>query len=288
VRLATWNVNSARARHFRLVDWLDRAAPDVACLQETKMADDEFDALYADDLFRRGYEVAHFGQGRWNGVALLSRQGLTDVVKGLPPEAGPLAAEARALGATCGSLRVWSLYVPNGRSLDDPMYAYKLTWLAGLRQVLAGEVQADRPLVVAGDFNIAPADVDVWDPAAFVGSTHVTDAERQVLADLAEAGLHDLVRHRWPTEVAFSYWDYRAGMFPKNLGMRIDLMLGTDPLRDRLAAAYVDRQARKGKDPSDHAPVIVDLDEARDGDIGPLVPPPSLQSGRSSGRRPRG
>jgi exodeoxyribonuclease-3 len=280
MRLATWNVNSARARHFRLVDWLDRAKPDVACLQETKMGDAEFDSLYADDLFRRGYEVAHFGQGRWNGVAVLSRVGLTDVVQGLPPDAGPLAQEARALGATCGDLRVWSLYVPNGRSLDDPMYAYKLTWLAGLRQMLQGELATAAAMVVAGDFNIAPADGDVWDVAAFVGSTHVTDAERQVLTDLASDGLHDLVRHRWPTEVAYSYWDYRAGMFHKNLGMRIDLVLGTGGLRDRLAAAYVDRQARKGKDPSDHAPVIVDLDEARDGDIGPLVPPPSLQSGR--------
>lgn len=288
MRLATWNVNSARARHFRLVDWLDRAAPDVACLQETKMGEDEFDSLYSEDLFRRGYSVAHFGQGRWNGVALLSRVGLEDVTTGLPDAAGPLAGEARAIGATCGDLRVWSLYVPNGRSLDDPMYPAKLTWLGGLRQVLAEELAGPRPVVVAGDFNIAPADVDVWDPAAFVGSTHVTDAERQVLADLDSDGLHDLVRSRWPSEVAYSYWDYRAGMFHKNLGMRIDLVLGTDALRDRLAAAYVDRQARKGKDPSDHAPVVVDLDEARDGDIGPLVPPPSMQSGRRpSGSRSR-
>jgi exodeoxyribonuclease III len=283
VRLATWNVNSARARHFRLVDWLDRAAPDVACLQETKMSDAEFDALYADDLFRRGYAVAHFGQGRWNGVAVLSRVGLEDVVTGLPASAGPLAGEARALGATCGEMRVWSLYVPNGRSLDDPMYASKLTWLGGLRETLDGELAGGRALVVMGDFNIAPADSDVWDPSAFVGSTHVTDAERQVLAELESDGLYDLVRHRWPTEAAYSYWDYRAGMFHKNFGMRIDLVLGTVGLRDRLAAAYVDRQARKGKDPSDHAPVIVDLDEAPDGDIGPLVPPPSLQPGR----RPR-
>jgi exodeoxyribonuclease-3 len=277
MRLATWNVNSARARHFRLVDWLDRAAPDVACLQETKMGDEEFDALYSDDLFRRGYAVAHFGQGRWNGVALLSRVGLDDVVRGLPDAAGPLAGEARAIGATCGELRVWSLYVPNGRSLDDPMYAAKLTWLGGLRQVLAGELAEPRPVVVAGDFNIAPADRDVWDAAAFQGSTHVTAEERQVLADLESDGLHDLVRARWPDQVAYSYWDYRAGMFHKNFGMRIDLVLGTEPLRGRLAAAYVDRQARKGKDPSDHAPVIVDLDEAPDGDIGPLVPPPSAQ-----------
>jgi exodeoxyribonuclease-3 len=284
VRLATWNVNSARARHFRLVDWLDRAKPDVACLQETKMADDEFDALYADDLFRRGYAVAHFGQGRWNGVALLSRVGLDDVVTALPDGAGPLAGEARAIGGTCGDVRIWSVYVPNGRSLDDPMYVAKLAWLAGLRGVLDEDLAGPNPLVVAGDFNIAPADVDVWDPAAFEGSTHVTDAERQVLTDLAADGLVDLVRARWPGEVAYSYWDYRAGMFGKNLGMRIDLLLGTADLRDRLAAAYVDRQARKGKDPSDHAPVIVDLDEAPDGDIGPLVPPPSLQS---SSRRTR-
>src|SRR4051794_3303621 len=279
MRLATWNVNSARARHFRFVDWLDRAAPDVACLQETKMGDDEFDALYADDLFRRGYAVAHFGQGRWNGVALISRVGLDDVVTGLPDAAGPLAGEARAIGATCGEMRVWSLYVPNGRSLDDPMYAAKLTWLGGLRQVLAEELAGGHPVVVAGDFNIAPADVDVWDPAAFVGSTHVTAEERQVPGQLESGGLYDLVRSRWPNEVAYSYWDSRAGMFHKNFGMRIDLVLGTAALRDRLAAAYVDRQARKGKDPSDHAPVIVDLDVAPDGDIGPLVPPPSAQPG---------
>jgi exodeoxyribonuclease-3 len=279
VRLAPWNVNSARARHFRFVDWLDRAAPDVACLQETKMGDDEFDALYADDLFRRGYAVAHFGQGRWNGVALISRVGLDDVVTGLPDAAGPLAGEARAIGAICGDMRVWSLYVPNGRSLDDPMYAAKLTWLGGLRQVLAEELAGGHPVVVAGDFNIAPADVDVWDPAAFVGSTHVTAEERQILGQLESDGLYDLVRSRWPNEVAYSYWDYRAGMFHKNFGMRIDLVLGTAALRDRLAAAYVDRQARKGKDPSDHAPVIVDLDVAPDGDIGPLVPPPSAQPG---------
>jgi exodeoxyribonuclease-3 len=283
MRLATWNVNSARARHFRFVDWLDRAKPDVVCLQETKMADAEFDALYADDLFRRGYAVAHHGQGRWNGVALVSRVGLDDVVTGLPADtSGPLSGEARAMGATCGDMRVWSLYVPNGRSLDDPMYPAKLTWLAGLRGVLAGELGGGREVVVAGDFNIAPADNDVWDPGAFVGSTHVTDAERGVLTALEADGLHDLVRHRWPTEVAYSYWDYRAGMFHKNFGMRIDLVLGTAALRDRLAAAYVDRQARKGKDPSDHAPVIVDLDEAPDGDIGPLVPPPSAQPARRS------
>jgi exodeoxyribonuclease-3 len=284
VRLATWNVNSARARHFRLVDWLDRAEPDVACLQETKMGDEEFDALYSDDLFRRGYAVAHFGQGRWNGVAVLSRVGLDDVVKGLPEAAGPLAGEARALGVTCGDVRVWSLYVPNGRTLEDPMYAAKLTWLGGLRQVLDEDLGGERSLVAMGDFNIAPADVDVWDPAAFVGSTHVTDEERTVLGQLESDGLFDLVRHRWPTEAAYSYWDYRAGMFHKNFGMRIDLVLGTTSLRERLAAAYVDRQARKGKDPSDHAPVIVDLDAAPDGDIGPLVPPPSLQSGRGRNR----
>jgi exodeoxyribonuclease-3 len=286
VRLATWNVNSAKARQFRLIDWLDRAQPDIAFLQETKLGDADFDALFADDLFRRDYRYAHFGQGRWNGVALLSRIGLEDVAKGLGQQAGPLAAEARAVGATCGGLRVWSVYVPNGRTIDDPMYEAKLTWLGALAEEAVAAVQKG-PFVVAGDFNIAPADVDVWDPAAFAGATHVTAPERAALDRLKELGLVDLVRVRWPAEVpVFSYWDYRAGAFHQDLGMRIDLLLGSAPLASRLKAAYTDRAARKGKDPSDHAPVIVDLDETPDGDIGPVVPPPSLKGSSSSRPRP--
>jgi exodeoxyribonuclease-3 len=284
VRLATWNVNSAKARQFRLIDWLDRAQPDIAFLQETKLGDADFDALFADDLYRRDYRYAHLGQGRWNGVAVLSRVGLEDVTKGLGPTAGPLAEEARAVGATCGGIRAWSVYVPNGRTLDDPMYEAKLTWLEALAAEVATAAKAGS-FVVAGDFNIAPADVDVWDPALFVGATHVSDRERAALDRLKELGLVDLVRERWPIEVpVFSYWDYRAGAFHQDLGMRIDLLMGTPDLAGRLKAAYTDRLARKGKDPSDHAPVIVDLDEARDGDIGPVVPPPSLK-GNSAARR---
>jgi exodeoxyribonuclease-3 len=286
VRLATWNVNSAKARHFRLVDWLDRAQPDIAFLQETKLSDVDFDALFADDLFRRDYRYAHVGQGRWNGVAILSRVGLDDVTRGLGPSAGELGSEARAVGATCGGIRAWSVYVPNGRTIDDPMYEKKLTWLGGL----ADEVSASAgkgPFVVAGDFNLAPTDVDVWDPQVFIGATHVTAPERDALTRLKELGLVDLVRKRWGDDVpVFSYWDYRAGAFHQDLGMRIDLLLGTPDLADRLAAAYTDRAARKGKDPSDHAPVIVDLDTAPDGDIGPVVPPPSLRSNSSKGPRP--
>jgi exodeoxyribonuclease-3 len=286
VRLATWNVNSAKARQFRLIDWLDRAQPDIAFLQETKLGNTDFDALFADDLFRRDYRYAHVGQGRWNGVAILSRVGLDDVAVGLGPNAGPLAEEARAVGATCGGIRVWSIYVPNGRTIDDPMYQAKLTWL----DALAGEVATAAPkgpFVVAGDFNIAPADIDVWDPEVFIGATHVTAPERSALERLKELGLVDLVRQRWPADVpVFSYWDYRAGAFHQDLGMRIDLLYGTPDLAARLAAAYTDRAARKGKDPSDHAPVIVDLDEARDGDIGPVVPPPSLKGSSTKGPRP--
>ncbi len=286
MRLATWNVNSAKARQYRLIDWLDRAKPDIVFLQETKLGDADFDSLFADDLFRRDYRYAHVGQGRWNGVAILSRVGLEDVATSLPPTAGELVTEARAVGATCGGIRVWSVYVPNGRTLDDPMYEKKLTWLGGLADEVAASVPKG-PFVVAGDFNIAPTDVDVWDPAVFVGATHVTDRERATLDRLKELGLVDLVRQRWAPDVpVFSYWDYRAGAFHQDLGMRIDLVLGSADIAGRLKAAYTDRAARKGKDPSDHAPVIVDLDEAPDGDIGPVVPPPSLKGSSTKGPRP--
>jgi exodeoxyribonuclease-3 len=208
-------------------------------------------------------------------VALLSRVGLDDVVRGLPDEPrypSPTSPpEARAVTATCGGLRVTSVYVPNGRTPDDPHYRYKLEWLAALRESVGDPATA----VVAGDMNIAPTDEDLWDPALFVHSTHVTPAERKALAELTGLGLHDVVRDRWPGERVFTYWDYRAGRFHKDLGMRIDLVLaGTDPA-GRVRAAWVDRKARKGTGPSDHAPVIVDLDAAPDGDIGPVVPPPS-------------
>ena len=272
MRIATWNVNSVKQRLPRLLPWLDERRPDVVCLQETKLADDAFRELLADELAERGYTVAAHGEATWNGVAILSRAGLEDVVAGIPGAPGFPNPEARAVSATCGGVRVVSVYVPNGRVPGSEHYAYKLAWLAALREMVSSEPEAT---VVCGDFNIAPTDDDVFDPDAYVGQTHVTGPERAALEDLKALGLRDVVRDRWPGERVFTYWDYRAGMFPKDLGMRIDLVLATAPVTERVRAAWVDRQARKGKGPSDHAPVIVDLDAAPDGDIGPVVPPPS-------------
>jgi exodeoxyribonuclease-3 len=277
VRIATWNVNSVRSRMPRLLPWLDQRRPDVLCLQETKLPDDQFEELLGGELAERGYQVAHHGEGRWNGVALASRVGLEDVVLGLPDEPGFPEPEARAVSATCAGLRVTSVYVPNGRTPDDPHYRYKLAWLAALRDSIAPHRDHT---VLCGDMNIAPTDADVWDPAQFLGATHVTPAERVALAEITGLGLRDVLRERWPDERVFSYWDYRAGRFHQDLGMRIDLVLAAGPVAERAEAAWVDRQARKGTGPSDHAPVIVDLDTAPDGDIGPVVPPPSRPARR--------
>jgi exodeoxyribonuclease III len=272
MRIATWNVNSVKQRVPRLLPWLDERRPDVVCLQETKLADDAFADLLGAELADRGYAVAVHGEATWNGVAILSRAGLDDLVVGLAGAPGFPHPEARALSATCGGVRVMSVYAPNGRVPDSEHYRYKLAWLASLREVVAGDPERT---VVCGDMNIAPSDDDVFDPDAYIGQTHVTPAERAALAELQAAGLHDVVRDRWPGERIFTYWDYRAGMFHQDLGMRIDLVLAGAEVADRVRAAWVDRQARKGSRPSDHAPVIVDLDEAPDGDIGPVVPPPS-------------
>jgi exodeoxyribonuclease-3 len=280
MRVATWNVNSVKQRMPRLLPWLDQRKPDVVCLQETKLADDAFTALVGDDFASRGYEVAMYGEARWNGVAILSRVGLADVVTGIAGAPGFPDPEARAVAATCGGIRVWSLYVPNGREPDSDHYRYKLAWLAALRNTVSERLAVGADALVCGDMNIAPADADVFDPAAYVGQTHVTAPERAALADLEAVGLHDVVRDRWPDKRVFSYWDYRAGMFHQDLGMRIDLVLASDPVAGRVRAAWVDREARKGTGPSDHAPVIVDLDDAPDGDIGPVVPPPSARPGR--------
>jgi len=272
VRIATWNVNSVKIRVPRLLPWLDQRRPDVVCLQETKLADDAFGALLGAELERRGYAVALHGEGQWNGVAILSRVGLDDIVTGVANGPGFPLPEARAVSATCGGIRVTSVYAPNGRVPDSDHYHYKLAWFAALREVVGAGPEA---AIVCGDMNIAPTDADVFDPAAYVGQTHVTPPERAALANLQALGLHDVVRDHWPTERVFTYWDYRAGMFHKDLGMRIDLVLASAPVASRVRAAWVDRHARKGTLPSDHAPVIVDLDEAPDGDIGPVVPPPS-------------
>ncbi|MET0557660.1 MAG: exodeoxyribonuclease III [Solirubrobacterales bacterium] len=272
MRLATWNVNSVKQRLPRLLPWLDERSPDVVCLQETKLADEALLDLLADEVGERGYEIAAHGEASWNGVAILSRVGLEDVVMGLDGAPGFPHPEARAVSALCDGIRVFSVYVPNGRQPGSDHYAYKLAWLASLREAVAASPEAS---VVAGDVNIAPTDADVFDPAAYAGETHVTAPEREALASLQELGLSDVVRDRWPDERVFTYWDYRAGMFHRDLGMRIDLVLAGTAVAERVRAAWVDRKARKGKGPSDHAPVIVDLDEAPDGDVGPVVPPPS-------------
>jgi len=291
MRVATWNVNSVGARVPRLLPWLQQRQPDVVCLQETKLDDEGFESLLGAELTGLGYAWAHHGQGQWNGVALLSRVGLDEVEKafpatpGYPEPDGPV--EARAVSAVCGGVRVYSLYVPNGREVDSDHYRYKLVWLDALRAAVAAAGPSSA--MVCGDINIAPADEDVFDPAAFAGHTHVTESERAALAAVVDTGLTDVIRARWPQERVFSYWDYRAGMFHKDLGMRIDLVLAGADVAPRVQAAFVDRQARKGTKPSDHAPVIVDLDDAPDGDIGPVVPPPSNPTKRnSSARLPQG
>jgi exodeoxyribonuclease III len=272
MRLATWNVNSVKARLPRLLSWLDETRPDVVCLQETKCRADQFPAAEVGEF---GYETAAHGDGRWNGVAVLSRVGIEDVSNGFPGEpayegeAGDqmkldepvvLTPEPRAIGATCGGVRVWSLYAPNGRTPESAHYTYKLAWFAALKDALGAELAGGRQLVACGDYNVAPTDEDVWDPAVFVGSTHVTPAEREALAELRALGLNDIVPTPMKGPHPYTYWDYRAGMFHKNMGMRIDLFYASDAVARRVGSAYVDREARKGKGPSDHAPVVVDLD----------------------------
>ena len=285
MRVATWNVNSVKQRVPRLLPWLDERRPDVVCLQETKLADEAFDELLGGEFASRGYAVARHGETQWNGVAILSRVGLDDVAIGVGDAPGLSRPESRAVSATCGGIRVYSVYVPNGRVPDSEHYRYKLAWLTALRETVRS---GPEPAMVCGDMNIAPADIDVFDPDAYIGQTHVTVPERAALAELQKLGLRDVVRDRWPDERVFTYWDYRAGMFHQDLGMRIDLVLATATVAGRVRAAWVDRQARKGTRPSDHAPVIVDLDEAPDGDIGPVVPPPSAPAAkRGSAKLPQ-
>jgi exodeoxyribonuclease-3 len=260
MRIATWNVNSVLARLPRLTGWLEEAAPDVVCLQETKVGADAFPSGEVTEL---GYEIAAHGEGRWNGVAILSKAGLAGVERGLPGDPGfpgPDTLEARTISATCGPVRVRSVYVPNGRTPEDPHYQYKLRWLAALRDAVAADAAGTAPFALMGDFNVAPADDDVWDIAAFQGSTHVTPAERAALAELRAAGLSDVVPRIEKGPHPFTYWDYRAGSFHKGMGMRIDLVYANEPFAGKVADAWVDREARKGKGPSDHAPVVVDLD----------------------------
>ncbi len=255
MRIATWNVNSLKARLPRVEEWLTDVQPDVLCLQETKMTDDAFPGLTFASL---GYESAHHGQGQWNGVAILSKVGLSDVVANFADGAEP-DAEARLITAMCGGVRVSSVYVPNGRSLDHEHYQYKLRWMARLRAHVAAQGTPDDQVVVTGDFNIAPTDLDVHDPKKLIGATHVSPAERAELAALCDWGMSDLFRMHHAEGKLYSWWDYRAGDFHQGRGMRIDLVLGTPSVAQRCTFAIVDRNARKGTSPSDHAPVIVDL-----------------------------
>ncbi|TAK70314.1 MAG: exodeoxyribonuclease III [Actinomycetota bacterium] len=259
MRVATWNINSVAVRADRLVGWLETTAPDVLCLQELKVPTAD---MPVDLLAAHGYEVAAHGSGRWNGVAILSRVGLRDVVVDLPGQpAYDDVVEPRAIAATCGGIRLWSVYVPNGREPGHDHYAYKLAWLAALRDAVVADLAAagEAPYAVLGDFNVAPTDDDLWDPAAFVGATHVTGPERAAVAALVDAGLTDIPPRPLKYDKAFTFWDYRQLNFPKNIGMRIDLVLGNAAFTSAVTDAYVDREARKGKSPSDHAPVVVDL-----------------------------
>ena len=254
MRIATWNVNSLNARLARVEEWIAYARPDVLCLQETKQAD----AAFLHGAFAAlGYESAHHGDGRWNGVAIISKVGLENVTTGL--DSADDAEGTRVIGADCGGVRVVSVYVPNGRALDDEHYPAKLAWLARLRDVLEETSAPDRPLAVCGDFNVAPDDRDVWDPSEFEGMTHVSAPEREALANLEAWGLVDVFRRLYPDDRLFSWWDYRGGSFHRHRGMRIDLILVTEVVAEQTTYALIDRQARKGEKPSDHTPVFIDV-----------------------------
>jgi exodeoxyribonuclease-3 len=269
LRIATWNVNSLKARLDKVRWWLDRARPDVLLMQETKLTDEAAPVEVFQDA---GYELMHHGQGRWNGVAIASRRGIGGVVTnfGQPlrsaqtPDTGdemPLA-EARMIAADCGGVRVVSVYAPNGRTLGSPFYEAKLAWFERLARWLEEAADPGQPLVLGGDFNVAPEDVDVWDPRACHGGTHVSRPEREAFARLCRWGLLDAYRRHHSEPGRYTWWDYRAGNFQKNFGMRIDHLLATPPLAGRTLWAEIDREARKGKPiPSDHAPLLIDVDE---------------------------
>jgi exodeoxyribonuclease-3 len=269
MRIATWNVNSLKARLDKVTWWLDRARPDVLMMQETKLAD----ADAPEDVFReRGYELAHHGEGRWNGVAIASRCGLSGVVTNFgdalrPPLTPDVAddepmAEARMVAADCGGVRVVCVYAPNGRVVGSEFYQAKLAWYGRLARWLGEAADRDAPLVLGGDMNVAPTDDDVWDARACHGGTHVSGPEREAFSRLLDWGLVDAYRRHHQERGRYTWWDYRAGNFHKNFGMRIDHLLVTAPLARRTVAAEIDREARKGKPvPSDHAPLVVDVDE---------------------------
>lgn len=258
MRIATWNVNSVGARIERVTAWLEQHQPDVVALQELKCTDEAFPTLPIQAL---GYEVATWGTGRWNGVALLSRVGLDEVTICLDEQPRyEDALEPRAIGATCGGVRVWSVYVPNGREPDHDHYGYKLDWFKALERTAARELAAsDRPFTIIGDYNVAPTDDDVWDISVFEGSTHVTPAERSALASLRSVGLVE-VMPRALKGAPFTFWDYRQASFGRGWGMRIDLVYGNPAFASLVTDSWIDREERKGKGASDHAPVVVDVD----------------------------
>lgn len=256
MRIVTWNVNSLGVRLDRVTEWIAQMKPDVLCLQETKLADDAFPHEAFESL---GYQSAHHGQGQWNGVAIISRLGLDDVRPDFDDGRGEPDPDARILWATCGGVRIASCYVPNGRSLDDDHYQYKLDWLDRLATDLDQNTTPDADICVVGDFNIAPDDRDVYDPAGLVDMTHTSAAERAKLAALADWGLSDVFRQHHDAAGLYSWWDYRNGDFHKRRGMRIDLILSSKTVADRTARVVIDRNERKGKQPSDHAPVFADL-----------------------------
>jgi exodeoxyribonuclease-3 len=245
----------------RVEEWFEYAQPDVVCMQETKLADAAFPYMTFGAM---GYEIAHYGTGRWNGVAIASRVGLDDVTLGFGKVDCPTfdsdEIEPRCVSATCGGARVTSVYVPNGRGLADPHYEYKLLWLGALRDEIAATSKPDEPVVVCGDFNIAPEDKDCYDPKKFLTDTHTSPRERAALDAIKEWGFVDAFRTQHDAERLYSWWDYRAGDFHQGRGLRIDLVLVSTPLADKVSFALIDRNARKGKQPSDHAPVIVDID----------------------------
>ena len=293
MRIATWNVNSLKARLEKVVWWLERARPDVLLMQETKLADADAPV----DVFReRGYALAHHGEGRWNGVAVASRCGLDDVVTNFgeplrPAKTPDVAddeplAEARMIAATCGGIRVVSVYAPNGRSVGSLFYQAKLVWFERLARWLAEAADPGAPLVLGGDLNVAPADADVWDPTACHGGTHVSPAERAAFGKLCEWGLVDAYRRQHPEPGRYTWWDYRAGNFHKNFGMRIDHLLATRPVAARTVWAEIDREARKGKPiPSDHTPLVIDVDQpGRPFDAGWASAEARIAARRSGGR----
>lgn len=276
MRVATWNVNSIRTRVGRVVDWLGREDVDVLAMQEIKCTEAQFPF---EAFSEAGYEVELHGLNQWNGVAIASCLGFDDVTVGFEHapgfgkalDDGTLPREARALGATVNGVRLWSLYVPNGRELDHPHYQYKLEWLAALAADTRNwlDEHPDTPLALMGDFNIAPFDHDVWDIHAFAGRTHVSQPERDAFAALEAVGLIDVVRKRGVE--GYTYWDYQQLRFPRNEGMRIDFILGSQPFDDLVLDARIDRNERKGDAPSDHVPVVVDLDlETEDEDDRPM------------------